>query len=274
MWREHRMAKAKSLRLRDAGFVRRPTVQAAGSAWRTLKDTFTGGFDMKIAFPARHVLALVAALSASAVAAEEAAPISANVSLTSDYVWRGESQSDEDPAIQGGFDFVHSSGFYIGTWGSTVAIGDAELELDYYVGYKTELGGFGLDLGLAYIDYPGSSVDGWPELYISVDKDFGAFSANAGFRFSNDFAATDENGYYVYLGGSVPVGPVSLNATVGYTSTDDTGYAGGEDDWLHYQIGVSASFAGVDFDLSYHGTDVDDYELMDDRVVFTVSKSF
>ena len=61
--------------------------------------------------------------------------VSANVTFTSDYVWRGMTQSD-GPAIQGGFDFEDESGFYAGIWGSNVNFNDgAGSELDYYAGY-------------------------------------------------------------------------------------------------------------------------------------------
>ena len=67
-------------------------------------------------------------------------PISANVALTSNYIFRGQTQNNEDPALQGGFDFEHGSGFYAGVWGSNVDFGgDESTELDFY-------GGWGLSL--------------------------------------------------------------------------------------------------------------------------------
>ena len=73
-----------------------------------------------------------------------AVSVSGNIALTSDYIWRGWTQSAGGPAVSGGFDLSTDSGFYIGTWGSSVQFGDAatsdltELELDVYLGYSTD----------------------------------------------------------------------------------------------------------------------------------------
>ena len=99
---------------------------------------------------------------ASVASAEESYSISGNVALTSDYRFRGISQSDEDIAIQGGFDFEHESGFYVGTWGSSVDFDtngpccDGSLELDIYAGFGGAFNeDWGYDVGvLAYL-YPG-----------------------------------------------------------------------------------------------------------------------
>ena len=87
------------------------------------------------------------------------AQISSNVSLTTDYVFRGVSQTLEEPAIQGGFDYSNSSGFYAGFWGSNVDFGtDAQVELDGYLGFTREQqNGFSWDVGLIHYDYPGES---------------------------------------------------------------------------------------------------------------------
>ena len=68
------------------------------------------------------------------------AGVSANVSFTSDYIWRGMTQTD-GPALQGGFDFESESGFYAGIWGSNVNFNNGNgQELDYYAGYGFSLG--------------------------------------------------------------------------------------------------------------------------------------
>ncbi len=101
--------------------------------------------------------------------------ITGNLGLFSQYVFRGLTQTDRNPAVQGGFDYAHSSGFYAGTWASniswlrenaTVAAGGVtlpfgtygqggSLEWDFYGGYKTTFGDFGLDVGTLYYWYPG-----------------------------------------------------------------------------------------------------------------------
>jgi uncharacterized protein (TIGR02001 family) len=115
-------------------------------------------------------LAAAATLSSGTVLAQAAAPAAApdfvvtgNFGITSDYRFRGISQTDGDPAFQGGFDLAHSSGLYVGTWGSNVsswAAGPAtstKLEIDLYGGYKTTVGAIGVDIGAIAYMYPGSS---------------------------------------------------------------------------------------------------------------------
>ncbi len=119
-------------------------------------------------------LLLAGMVGAPAVVMAEDSPhtLSANVSLTSDYVFRGVSQTQGKPAIQGGFDYSHSSGLYLGTWGSNVSwvsVVDGSgnpfkennsLELDLYGGYRGSVGDFGYDLGAITYYYPGDKVAG------------------------------------------------------------------------------------------------------------------
>ena len=83
-------------------------------------------------------VAVAAALAAPAFAlAQSASPIAGNVSLVSDYRFRGITQTFEEPALQGGFDYAHSSGFYVGNWNSSIAdsfFGGSPLEMDFYAG--------------------------------------------------------------------------------------------------------------------------------------------
>ena len=118
-------------------------------------------------------LAAAATLSSGTVLAQAAAPAAApdfvvtgNFGITSDYRFRGLQQTDGDPAFQGGFDLAHSSGLYVGTWGSNVSSWAAgpgtstKLEIDLYGGYKTTVGDVGLDIGAISYMYPGSSTGG------------------------------------------------------------------------------------------------------------------
>ena len=82
---------------------------------------------------------------------------SANVALTTDYRFRGGSLSGGDPAIQGGFDVAHDSGFYIGTWASSIKGGPSygDVELDLYAGWSGSLSdAVGIDVGVLYYMYP------------------------------------------------------------------------------------------------------------------------
>jgi uncharacterized protein (TIGR02001 family) len=112
-------------------------------------------------------LSVAAALSAPGLAtaqapAAAASPhtITGNVGLFSEYRFRGISQTFEKPALQGGFDYAHSSGFYAGNWNSNVSetfFSGASLEMDFYGGFKKAFGDFGIDVGAIYYYYPGSN---------------------------------------------------------------------------------------------------------------------
>lgn len=117
-------------------------------------------------------LAIVGAFAAPAFA-EEAAPasehtVTGNVALVSNYIFRGISQTQNKPAIQGGFDYAHASGFYVGTWASNVSWvqdtamkSDNSLEWDFYGGYKGAFADdFTYDVGVLQYYYPGTVLPG------------------------------------------------------------------------------------------------------------------
>jgi len=86
----------------------------------------------------------------------------ANVGLFSSYRFRGIDQTFGKPALQGGFDYAHESGFYVGNWNSNVSSGagypEGNLEMDFYGGWKQSFGDFGIDVGGLYYYYPGSDA--------------------------------------------------------------------------------------------------------------------
>ena len=134
--------------------------------------------------------------------------ITGNAGLFSDYRFRGFTQTDYKPAFQGGFDFAHKSGFYLGNWNSNVEqllYNGASLEMDFYGGYKTTFNDFGLDVGVIYYYYPGTK------------------------KFS---PGLDAKNFEAYIGGSY--GPASLKYYYSFTdffgiNSDDLGLPGGID---------------------------------------------
>ena len=103
-------------------------------------------------------VSVAAALSAPMLAAAESpSPVTGNMSIVSDYRFRGISQTYEGPAIQGGLDYSHQSGIYLGNWNSSVSsnqyVGGSGIEMDFYGGWKTTLGDIGLDIGTIYYYY-------------------------------------------------------------------------------------------------------------------------
>jgi uncharacterized protein (TIGR02001 family) len=122
---------------------------------------------------------------------EPAKPItvSGSVGLVSEYRFRGVSQSDRELAVQGGFAVTHESGLYVGTWGSNLAgwgtFGGANAELDIYGGYKMDLGGGALDVGVTWYMYPGGfdNTDFF-EPYAKLSGTLGPVTALAGVAYA------------------------------------------------------------------------------------------
>ena len=108
----------------------------------------------------------------SGVMSLQAAEFESNVALSSDYIWRGMTQTAEEPAISGGFDIAGESGLYFGTWASNVEFGDgAALELDWYAGYANELdNGFSYDIGYLAYTYPGEDSLDFEEIIGYLSK--------------------------------------------------------------------------------------------------------
>ncbi len=219
---------------------------------------------MKNLINLRYSLAFGTALLAPVAQAE----ITANVAIQSDYVWRGVSQNLSDPSIQGGFDYANDSGFYAGVWGASVDFGGVEsTEMDLYAGWGMEFeNGVGLDLGLIeYTYHGGDNADdsNFTEAYIGVS--YSGFSAYyyAGDEF--DDLVEVSYGYDFESGFSIA-----------------TAY-GDYDAYSYYTFGVSTEVEGIGLDLSYWDTDIslgdlggdqNSFDLVDGRVVFTISKEF
>ncbi|MDX2349710.1 MAG: TorF family putative porin [Porticoccus sp.] len=232
-----------------------------------------------------------------------AAEVSGNVTLTTDYKFRGISQNDTSPAIQGGFDVAFENGIYVGTWASLVDFqdpdgSDADMELDYYVGYGGEITEeVTFDVGYLYYDYPSSDSTefdftgnrdlDYQEIYGSVS--FSDFTLGA--AYSDDYWLETGEFYYVYgdYSFSLPQ-EFSLDLHYGmnffeFASGDskakdaDQAFLGDdEDSYSDYSITLNKSYMGVDFSLSWIDTDLDKDECWgtdwcDSSVVFAISKS-
>ncbi|GAB6042439.1 TorF family putative porin [Endothiovibrio diazotrophicus] len=216
---------------------------------------------------------MVALLAGSAVAQAE---WSANVALTTDYVWRGYSQSDESPAIQGGIDYNHESGFYVGTWASNVDFGpanDADMEWDLYGGFSGELAnGLGYDLGLVYYGYPDSTAtESWLEGYLNLSYALtDMVTLNGGLAYSSDVYGMSEDAIYYNAGldFSLPQ-DFGLSASVGYYDDDDKVF----NNYTDWKLALTKSFNSFDFELGYTDTDVNNDPWADGRVYLMVSKS-
>ena len=226
--------------------------------------------------------------------------ISGNVALTSDYRFRGISQSDTSGAIQGGFDAEFGPGFYVGTGGSSVdfdcndidipdghpEVGgacsgfDGSLELDYYGGWSSAIGDtdFGIDVGYIYYDYPGDNGDDgdYGEVYVSGSwKDL-----SASVNYSDDYyGGTGKFFYYAADYSLTLFDSLGVGFHVGYNDFDETGFfSSNTDSYTDWSVTLSYSWAGVDLSVAYVDTDLDDDDVFgtdwaDSTAVFTISKS-
>ncbi|MCT2558872.1 TorF family putative porin [Tsuneonella sp. YG55] len=242
---------------------------------------------------AASVLSASAFVAAPAIAQDEAAgpvTVSGSVTLVSDYRFRGVSLSGGDPAVQGGITVSHDSGFYVGTWGSS--IDDAgtdvygDMELDVFGGWSGDLAeGVGLDVGLLLYAYP-TNADGikaqyW-EPYATISGQLGPVEAKLGVNYAWDQSSLgDDDNLYIHteLSTAIPQTPLSLSAHLGYTdgvlappllagTGDDTGW-----DW---SIGASATVLGsLSLGVSYVGVEGPSIKgFTDDAVVFSIGASF
>ncbi|MBU3592776.1 hypothetical protein ICN42_01520 [Polynucleobacter sp. 71A-WALBACH] len=217
--------------------------------------------------------------AAEAPAAPEASPVTANVTITNNYIYRGISQSNYKPAIQGGFDYAHESGFYIGNWNSSIswvsdggAATSAPIEMDFYGGFKKDLiaEGFASDVGLLQYYYPTSGIiagftnPNTTEIYAAQNATFGPVTGFLKFSYalSNTFGFASSTGSsYLDLTGNYDTGfyGIALNAHVGmqriagqyYTAQQATA------SYTDWKLGLTKDFGGgLSASAAYVGTNV------------------
>jgi len=181
---------------------------------------------------------------------------SANVALTTDYRYRGVSQTDKGPAIQGGFD-AESSSFYVGAWGSSVDFGDdTTMEIDFYGGFTPNVGAVSLDLGVIYYAYPDSPDNpdqNFVEAYLGGETSAGeSITLSGSISYSPDFYLEVGDAIYATIGGAFAVNDtISIDANVGFSRFDNDVLA---DDYDDYNIGVTGSAFDFGWDVRFHDT--------------------
>ncbi|MDQ8020264.1 MAG: TorF family putative porin [Moraxellaceae bacterium] len=212
-------------------------------------------------------------LSAPVLAQESPHSVTGNLAFVNNYFYRGLTQTDDKPALQGGFDYAHTSGFYLGTWATNVswldASGKSSLEWDVYGGYKLAVGPVTLDFGALQYFYPGSQVEGATdadtlELYAAATWKW--FTAKYSYAVTDLFGVTDSEGsYYPELNFSADVGAGFIAAAhVGRQHIENgTSY----NDW---KLGVSKEvFSGFTVGAYYVDTDISK-----PRGLISISKTF
>jgi len=254
---------------------------------------------------AASLLAGSALAATPAFAQDEAKEITVtgSAALTTDYRFRGVSLSNGDPAVQAGITVSHKSGFYIGTWSSSIhsadidvdgdGIGDGSVygdqELDLFGGWTGEVTpGLTLDAGLLYYVYPSGKIGdaNYWEPYASISGTAGPAKIKVGVAYDwkqkglINLAGNKDDNLYVYgnVDIAVPSTPVTVSGHVGYTSgvLAPCYYCSGDKSGWDYSIGASLTVYGpLSASVSYvgvSGPSVDGFT--DDTVVGTLTASF
>ena len=241
---------------------------------------------------ATGLLGLATAMLATPAMAQEEAPgpitVSGSVGLTTDYRFRGVSQTDKEMAVQGGVTVTHESGFYVATWGSNLSgwgtFGGSNMELDLVGGYSTEvMSGLKVDVGLTWYMYPGGASDtDFAEPYVKLSGDVGPASVLVGVAYApkqqalgkvyasgadyadgigNIGAKTDNFYMWADANAGIPSTPVTVKAHLGYsngnsglgpngTSVAPTG------EYIDWLLGADLALGPVTLGVAYVDTNI------------------
>ena len=228
-----------------------------------------------------------AAIASTAIGGAAHAETTANIALTSDYVFRGLSLTDSAPAVQGGFDWA-SEVFYAGVWGSSLSDGT---EIDLYAGFTPTTGPVEWNIGAVGYFYPGADDDAaefdFVEFVLAASTSLTEqFSVGAGVYLApENWGDTGEATYYEINGAYQPMDALSFSAAYGNQTIEDPDGpfgAAGKDDYNTWNLGGTYAIQGFSLDLRYHDTDIDagsDIEAYtfgpssyDGAVVFTIGR--
>ena len=220
----------------------------------------------------KRIILLIACLGTISPVAQ--AEISANLGVTSNYVFRGFTQTNDDPAIQGGVDYTHASGFYAGAWASQVDCPAASncagfgstnndgLEVDIYAGVNAELqGGTILDIGLIQYNYTDSNKDESLELYFGL----GIGPVTGTYYWGDDSSPGNADYQYLDLKFKMDLGD-DVNFTMHYGRLDPDNSSIVND----ISVGLSKEILGAD--VSVIATAEDDTK--QEELFLTITKTF
>ena len=173
-----------------------------------------------------------------------AAEFESNVAISNDYVWRGMTQTTEEPAISGGFDIAGDNGLYFGTWASNVEFGDgAALELDWYAGYGGETeSGVSYDFGYLAYTYPGENSLDFEEIYLGLGYSYFGFTFSSGQDSAPDnselsialgetgigvtFGDYEDYGEYTLISYDLPIDLAGLGVSIAWSDFSAEGSSG------------------------------------------------
>lgn len=210
------------------------------------------------------------AMADDAPAAAPTPAVTANVSLVSNYLYRGISQTGAKPALQGGFDYTHSSGFYAGVWGSSIswisdagAATNAGLELDTYLGFKNAFAtDFNYDVGFLRYNYPGTYIA--TATKADTDEVYGALgykwiTAKYSYSLGKTFGVAGASGTnYFDLSANYPIEDTGITLGAHYGKQTYKGINAGAGiaalSYSDYKLSVTKDFSGYALGLAYSST--------------------
>lgn len=217
--------------------------------------------------------------------------VSGNVLFATQYNFRGISVSDRKPAVQGGLNLLHDSGFYLNFWASNQeAIPDSSLEADAFFGYIWNINENSyLDVGVSDVNYIGAPDE--------LNADFNEFNIiyshsnlfkdndniKASLYYSPQYTTKSGKQYYSNISYSYPINQsFNLVGSAGYTLMENNekfaqvfGGNGDQDGYLDYKIAIQSSFIGLDTELSWTDTTIDTTDKnMQGMVTFSIGKTF
>lgn len=217
-----------------------------------------------------------AVLLSSLIATSAHAAVEANIGATSNYLWRGVTQTDDAVAVQGGIDYSHESGFYAGTWASNVDFGDdTSYEVDFYAGFAGNFtDDFGYDINYLYYAYPDAdgSIDfsevtaalSWKWLSVSYSH-----VVHAGDDVASEPLDNSDMGY-AQANFSYPLSDtLSIGAHYGYSTGDVITTWYNTDSYSDYSLALSK-----DTDLGTVSFTVSDTDLKNDDAKFLLGYSY
>jgi uncharacterized protein (TIGR02001 family) len=215
-----------------------------------------------------QAIALATAMTAGlAATATTHADVEFNAAVTSNYVWRGDTQNNDQTALQGGVDYSHESGLSAGIWTSSL---DGDSETDYYAAFGGEASDVSYSIGAIAYDYNNDASD-----FVEVNASVGLVGATLTYNQKISEGIDDENDdndsdAYVHLGyGFSLTEDLALDLGAGQVLTDVEDAEG--DNVGKYDLSASLTKSLPEFDFSVTATDKEDGE---NEFFITVAKSF
>lgn len=216
-------------------------------------------------------------LTVSSIPLKAHAKISSTVTLASDYLFNGVTQTRENPALQVSLDWSNNTGVYAGLWASNVDFGnEIDIEFDGYMGYTGQLNkGIWYDTGLAYYSYHGGSSASDIN-YVEAYGAIGVGNTTVKLWYSPDYAGTDAKHYVLALMQAIPINDnLSINLQLDTSKSLDSALFVWEPDdesYIHWKAESAFSWHGFDLAIGVEGTDLDTYG--ETRLIAKISRTF